>query len=171
MAKRADDHPGSLSVPAAINVSLPRQFGNGDFIEWASRFELCSRSNGWNDTVMAIWLCTLLEGDACTIYQSLPEDVLSSYQALKQAMVARIHPEDLAHSALQRFEERYLRAGETVESFAYHLRRLLALAMPRLLRSCSYTISFVAYRFAQQRTSTVQRHYNALLERLVFQLE
>ncbi|KFD63101.1 hypothetical protein M514_24688 [Trichuris suis] len=106
MAKRADDHPGSLSVPAAINVSLPRQFGNGDFIEWASRFELCSRSNGWNDTVMAMKLPTLLEGDAYTIYQSLPGDVLSSYQALKQAMVARLHPEDLAHSASQRFEER-----------------------------------------------------------------
>ncbi|KFD47726.1 hypothetical protein M514_11404 [Trichuris suis] len=106
MAKRTDAHPGSLSVPAAINVSFPRQFDNGDFIEWASRFELCSRSNGWNDTVMAMKLPTLLEGDAYTIYQSLPGDVLSSYQALKQAMVARIDPEDLAHSALQRFEER-----------------------------------------------------------------
>ncbi|KFD50523.1 hypothetical protein M514_08591 [Trichuris suis] len=131
-AKRADAHSGSLSVPAALNVSLPRQFDNGDFIEWASRCELCSRSDGWNDTVMAMKLPTLLEGDAYTIYQSLPQDVLSSYHALKQVMVARLHPGDLVHSALQRFEEKNLTDGETVESFAYHLRRLLSLAMPRL---------------------------------------
>uniref|UniRef100_A0A5S6QDX7 J domain-containing protein n=1 Tax=Trichuris muris TaxID=70415 RepID=A0A5S6QDX7_TRIMR len=132
MAKRLGIDDPTVHIPTTVNVSLPRQFENGDFLEWATRFELCSRSNGWTDSVMAMKLPTLLEGEAYIVYQGLPEEVLNSYVQLKEALTSRLHPDKLGHSALQRFEERKLQPGETVECFAYHLRRLLTLAIPSL---------------------------------------
>uniref|UniRef100_A0A5S6QBE1 RNA-directed DNA polymerase n=1 Tax=Trichuris muris TaxID=70415 RepID=A0A5S6QBE1_TRIMR len=132
MAKSTQTKAEMPLVPPTINVSLPRQFDSGDFLEWATRLELCSRSNGWSDAVMAMKLPTLLEGEAYRVYQSLHKEVLNTYSSLKEALNTRLLPAELLHSALQHFEERKLKPGETVEAFAYHLRRLLRLAMPSL---------------------------------------
>ena len=51
--------------PKHINVL--RSFESGNITEWLSHFEICAKANGWDATVKAVKLLTILEGEALAI--------------------------------------------------------------------------------------------------------
>ena len=46
------------------HISLPSMFSSGNIMEWFTCFEICSKSNEWNEATQALKLLMLLEGEA-----------------------------------------------------------------------------------------------------------
>ncbi|KFD49059.1 hypothetical protein M514_10107, partial [Trichuris suis] len=76
----------------ALGLSLPEPFADGDFAQWIRHFELCASANGWQDTIKAKKLPTLLKGDALLMFFELPEQVRNNYQDLVDALKAQLNP-------------------------------------------------------------------------------
>ena len=49
------------------HISLPAPLSDGDPVEWFRRFEICWRTNDWNDKMKAKKQPTLLEGEAIAV--------------------------------------------------------------------------------------------------------
>ena len=77
---------------ASKHISLPSTFAEGDPTEWFQRFDICCRTNDWNDETKAKKLPTLLEGEALAIWLELTEAEKANYQDSKGKLIARMAP-------------------------------------------------------------------------------
>ena len=68
------------------HISLPQPFVQEDPMEWFRRFEICSKTNAWDDAARAAKLPTLLEGEALAIWLELAEDEQGDYEVAKQTL-------------------------------------------------------------------------------------
>ena len=75
---------------ASKHISLPSAFAAGDPTEWFKRFEICCRANEWSDTMKALKLRNLLEGEALAVWMELSEAKKEDYKSAKTQMITRM---------------------------------------------------------------------------------
>ena len=63
----------------AKHICVPRPFESGNVIEWLNRFDICAKASGWDATVKAVKLPTLLEGEALAVWLDSTEEHQSDY--------------------------------------------------------------------------------------------
>ena len=112
----------------STSVSLPKQFSEGNPVEWFTRFEICCSSNGWEDEVKAKRLPTLLEGEALAVWLELSQDEQKSYKDAKAKIVEQMSPVQFV--SIDDFHRRKLLLSEPLSVFAHELKRLMDQAMP-----------------------------------------
>ena len=112
----------------STSVSLPKQFSEGNPVEWFTRFEICCRVNGWEEDVKAKRLPTLLEGEALAVWLELNEDEQKSYEDAKAKIIERMNPVQFV--SIDDFYRRKLLPGEPLSVFVHELKRLMDQAMP-----------------------------------------
>jgi len=74
------------------HISVPRSFKSGDITEWLKRFEICCKANGWDNTVKAVKLPTLLEGEALAVWLELTEEEQSDYSVMVGKLKTKFAP-------------------------------------------------------------------------------
>lgn len=90
---------------AEHHISIPKPFSSGNATEWLQRFEVCSKSNNWNNDMKAVKLPTLLEGEAFAVWQELPE-ATRNYTEAKKLIITKLAP--LQFAAMAEFHKRAL---------------------------------------------------------------
>ena len=66
----------------SLHISLPKLFSTGNAVEWFQHYEICSRTNSWDDTdKKALKLLTLLEGEALAVWLELTEEKQKDYNS------------------------------------------------------------------------------------------
>ena len=71
----------------SMSVSLPKQFSEGNPVEWFTRFEICCRAQRWEEDVKAKRLPALLEGEALAVWLELNKDKQKSYKDAKAKII------------------------------------------------------------------------------------
>ena len=115
---------------AQKHVSLPRPFECGNVNEWLTRFEICSKANGWDNAVKAVKLPTLLEGEALAVWLDLTEDEQKDYSVTVDKLKTKLAP--TGFSSLEAFHTRKLQSGEALSLFVQDLKQTLEYAMPEI---------------------------------------
>lgn len=116
-------------------LALPEPLQEGDSHSWFKRYEVCATANGWDAAKKLQRLPTLLRGRAWAIYDSLPEDVMDTYDHLKAALLKRLSPdtEEDRLAAREQLSRRKFRAErESIDELARDLEKLLDKASPNL---------------------------------------
>ena len=92
--------------------------GEGDIIDWLTKFKLYAIARGWNNTEQRATLPCFLKKTALTWYQCMDPEKISSIELLKDALTQWFgpHPADI-WKAYDRFVERKQKVGETVNDF------------------------------------------------------
>ena len=114
----------------STHVSVPKPFNNGDVVEWFTRFEICSKANGWENEIMGRKLPTLLEGEAFANWLGLSEEEQADYKTAKEKITNKMKPTEFV--SLDDYHRRKLGPGEPISVFVYELKKLLDQAMPNL---------------------------------------
>lgn len=109
-------------------ISVPKQFSEGNPIEWFQRFEICCNANGWGDETKAKRLPTLLEGEALAVWLELSEDEKKIYKDAKAKILERMGPVQFV--SMDDFHRHQLLPNESLSVFVHELKRLLHQAMP-----------------------------------------
>ena len=110
------------------HISVPRLFESGNIIEWLSRFEICAKANGWDATVKAVKLPTLLEGEALAVWLDLTEEEQADYSVTVDKLRRKLAPSGF--SSLEAFHTWKLQPGEALSLFVQDLKQKLLHAMP-----------------------------------------
>ena len=108
------------------HISLPSTFLSGNITEWFMCFEICSKSNKWNEATQAFKLPTLLAGEAMASWLELSEEEQQDYKLSKRKLIKKLTP--LSFATLDEFHARKLRPDEALLLFTQDLKRLLQLA-------------------------------------------
>ena len=74
------------------HVSIPNLFSSGDVVEWFTRFEICSKANGWSDDTMARKLPNLFEGEALANWLGLTKEAQEEYKTAKEKITNKMKP-------------------------------------------------------------------------------
>ena len=114
---------------AEKHISLPKHLSNGDVNEWFQRYEICCKTNGWNETTKVLKFPILLEGEALAVWLELDEREQAAYVTTKK-MIANLAP--MGFVSLDDFHKRKLHPGESLSVFMHTLKKLLSQAMPAL---------------------------------------
>ena len=67
------------------HISLPKTFSSGDVNEWFKRFDICSKTSGWNGVTKAKKFPMLLEGEVlavCSIQEYMVGSKYSHYTVM-----------------------------------------------------------------------------------------
>ena len=72
----------NVTMAHGQHISLPKTFSSGDVNEWFKRFDICSKTSGWNGETKAKRFPTLLEGEVlavCSIQEYMVGSKYSHY--------------------------------------------------------------------------------------------
>ena len=106
----------------------PTTFASGDVSTWLQCFCLRAAANEWKVDGLPKLLPPFLEGQALAVCQQMGEDDRKRLDKIQAALLSAFR--STPQLAMAAFQTRSLQHGESVEEFAYHLRRLLSDAMP-----------------------------------------
>jgi len=59
-------------------------FSTGSIAEWFMHFDICSKSNGWNDETKALKVPTLLKGEMLMSWLELTEEEQADFKMVKE---------------------------------------------------------------------------------------
>ena len=104
---------------SAQHFSIPKPFKEGDAREWFQRFEICCRTNEWNDAKKALKLPTLLKGGPLSIWLEATEEEQAEFGTMKEKIITKMVP--IAFSSLQEFHNRKMLPGEAVSPYLLEL--------------------------------------------------
>lgn len=107
------------------HVSVPRIFSCGNFREWLIRFNICSKSNGWDDSKLHFKIATFLEGEALAVYLELSDADQQRFASITDALEKNFHPETEKLDIIAAFNSREMLPDETPRVFLHHLKNLL----------------------------------------------
>ena len=142
---------------AERHISVPKPLASGDANEWFTRFDICSRANGWRDQTKAIKLPTLLEGEALAIWLELSEEEQGSYEEARKQIQGKMMPMEFV--SLEEFHRRKLRPDEALSVFVHNLKKLLEQAMPGL--EATARDQFLLHQFLSGIPNSVSRQLRA----------
>ena len=110
--------------------SRPSLFSKGDVATWLEKFGHIAAANSWKREDWAKLVPAYLDGQALAVFARLSDADKTDFDKMRLALLEAFRsPPQLAMTA---FQTRRLRPDESVDEYAYHLRRLLADAMPAL---------------------------------------
>ena len=121
---------GGASSTVEHHISLPKPFASGDVAEWFKRFDICCKSNSWNNAAKVSKLPTLLEGEALAISMELTEEQQENYEIAKREISKAMMPMEFV--SLDVFHRRKLQPGEALSVFVHDLKKLLEQVMSGL---------------------------------------
>lgn len=75
---------GTAPMSGQCHISIPKTFAEGHVCEWSTRFEICTRANGWDDTRKALTLLSLLEGEVLAVWLELSQVKQADYEGVKE---------------------------------------------------------------------------------------
>ncbi|KAF4651393.1 hypothetical protein FOL47_000445 [Perkinsus chesapeaki] len=121
----ASDTTMTSSASTSSHTSLPPPFqGRADesIVEFLTRYGLCVRANGWDETKACWKLSTCLTGRALQVYLSFDEAYRGNYNTIRIALLCHlIKP---PYQAAAEFRDRHLEPGESVDTLLYDLNKL-----------------------------------------------
>lgn len=106
------------------HISIPRVFSSGDFKEWLTRFNICAKSNGWDDSKKYDKIATFLEGEALVVYLEMDKS-RTSFSDVVAELEKNFHPEAEEFNIITAFNERRMLSNETPRLFLHELKKLL----------------------------------------------
>ena len=114
-----------------LKVSVPPEFrGTESADRWFSRYEICVRSNGWDDGTRLSQVLPLMGGEALDVLLEMTDGELQDYEVLKACMVKEFDLKDLREHYVQLFKSRKLQEGEEFNVFMRALKVLARKAYP-----------------------------------------
>lgn len=122
----------ALSTASRMKVTVPPEFkGTDSAMRWFARFEICSRSNGWDAATMFTQVLPLMGGgDALDLLLDKEPEELSTYQAVKDLMIGEFDNRELREHYVQDFKMRRRKEGEEYNVFMRALKILAKKAYP-----------------------------------------
>ena len=122
----------ALKSAGRMKVTVPPEFKGGESaVRWFARFEICSRSNGWDKATMFSQVLPLMAGDAFDLLlDKTGEDTVTDYDDVKELMVREFDNKELREQYVQDFKLRKRREGEEYNVFMRALKILAAKAYP-----------------------------------------
>ncbi|KAF4651329.1 hypothetical protein FOL47_000485, partial [Perkinsus chesapeaki] len=121
----ASDTTMTSSASTSSHTSLPPPFqGRADesIVEFLTRYGLCVRANGWDETKVCWKLSTCLTGRALQVYLSFDDAYRGNYNTIRIALLCHlIKP---PYQAAAEFRDRHLEPGESVDTLLYDLNKL-----------------------------------------------
>ena len=109
----------------------PSQFdGKSSWDDYQVQFELIAELNGWNTSVMAIFLAASLTGPAQAVLTDLDEDARRDYYALKGALSLRFGTGGKMELYRSQLKNRVKGKEETLPELAQAIQRLIRQAYP-----------------------------------------
>ena len=121
MAKMAMPH---VQVPMIGQIEPFLGNSVEDVEEWRSHFEKIAACNKWDDSQALIMMMASLHGQARNWLKSLPNNEKADYSNLMAAMLEEFGERNRMKAFLEMHEKRQL-PGESVENYAYGLKRLM----------------------------------------------
>ena len=104
--------------------------GEGDFLEWHSKFEVCARLGNWPEDVKVMTMCASLEGNARKFYMGLGPEDTERYTSLVAALRARYASKNQKEKYVARLESRKRRPGESIRDLGDDIWHLAQRAFP-----------------------------------------
>ena len=111
-------------MSADRHVSVPRVFSSGDFKEWLTRFNICAKSNGWDDEKKYVKIPTFLEGEALAVYLEMDEKK-DKFEHVVKELENNFHPPSEESNIISAFNVRKMLPTETPRLFLHELKKLL----------------------------------------------
>ena len=106
------------------HVSVPRVFSSGNFKEWLTRFNICAKSNGWDDTKKNAKIGTFLEGEALAVYLEMDKSK-GEFKDVVAELENNFHPPSEEFNVISTFNGRKMLPNETPRLFLHELKKLL----------------------------------------------
>ena len=109
-------------------LALPKPLQKEDSCSWFKRYEFCATANGWDTAKKLQLLLTLLRGHTWAIYNSLPKDVMDTYDHPKTELLGCLSPdtkEDRLTAHKQLLRRKFRAEGESIDKLACDLEKLL----------------------------------------------
>ena len=110
---------------------MPRPFESGNIIKWLSRFEIHAKANGWDATVKAVKLPTLLEDEALAVWLDLTKEDQANDSVTVDKLRRKLAPSGF--SSLEAFHTQKLQPGKALSLFIQDLKQKFLHAMPDIL--------------------------------------
>jgi len=117
----------ALPTPA-----IPLYTGLTDPVEWLARFHRVGLASGWRPEDDAMVLPSFLDGMAAVWYDQQPEDVKTSSERLRDALVSTFGNANSSAAAREELYVRYQRPSESVTEYAIAVADLCRRADPRM---------------------------------------
>ena len=120
--------------------------GTSSWENFICHFERIAQFYGWTEFDMCRHLMVNLDGHAGLYYDRLPLDDKNSYFRLKNALAHRFGETISSELAMQQFNSRFRKDGESIREYAWALQSLIENAMPG---QCNDTLMYMlANQFA-----------------------
>ena len=112
-------------------VVMPAKYdGSADLDEYLAHFDLCIVVNGWTRQQAGAFLGISLQGVARRLLAGLDPATESGYRKLRRALEQRFAPRNQTESFKALLRTRKRKAGETLQTLAEEIWRLVRLAYP-----------------------------------------
>ena len=110
---------------------MPRKFESGDITEWLNRFKICTKANGWDISVKAVELLTLLEGKAQPVWLDFTKEEQGDYSVNVDKLKRKLARTSFSSS--EAFHTQKLQPhGKVLSLFLQDLKQKLQHAMPNV---------------------------------------
>ena len=113
------------TITYSQDTKPPTFNGQGNFDDFIIQFDCLAKLKNWNEREKSAKLVCALEGQASGILGTLPEEMRTNYDALKEALRSRFSPKldlDIAGSLHQ---NRRKRRGESYIAYVQDLRKMV----------------------------------------------
>ena len=112
-------------------VVMPAKYdGSADLDEYLAHFDLCVVVNGWTRRQAGAFLGISLQGIARRLLAGLDPATEAGYRKLRKALEQRFAPRNQTESFKALLRTRKRKAGETLQTLAEEIWRLVRLAYP-----------------------------------------
>ena len=163
-------------MAVAKPVILPDTFnGDGNWDDWATHFDNCSKINGWDDAAKLKFLKARLTGRAQSVFQRLSDDQKDTFFHATTALQKWFEPVSKRQLYATELSKRRKRPTESWADLADNLKKLASKAYPDLAREGTDQLALTHYLMSLTDIQTAlhvkQRSPGTLEEAVSFTLQ
>ena len=123
--------PGMTPFNPSMMGCRPEPYdGETDWFEYAVMFDQYAECMGWDQRTKAAMLGFCLRGPARSVFVSLPAELRTDYEALRNALGQNFSPREQVHLFQAELKSRQRKQGESLTTLGRDIARLVRYAYP-----------------------------------------